>query len=74
MTTSTDPQSITCTGECTVHVVHELSFPLLNLGPEEGMRIAVAVAVVWAVGWCFRALIRTVLSMTETSNQTEERY
>jgi hypothetical protein len=57
-----DPTTITCGTACTVTVVHELVLAPLQLGVEEGGAIAVAVLAVWAVGWAFRWLIRTLAS------------
>ena len=55
-----DPLAITCASACTVTVVHELSLPPLQLDAAEGAAIAGAVLAVWAVGWAFRTLIRTL--------------
>lgn len=58
-----DPQTIIdCAGACTVTVIHELSLPPLQLSSEEGALIAGAVLAVWAVGWAFRMLIKTLSS------------
>jgi len=53
-------QTIECTAACTVTVIHEISLPVLNLTPQEGALIDSAVLLVWAVGWCFRALIQAL--------------
>ena len=65
-----DLQVIECTGACTVTVVHEIKFPLFEMTPQEGAQIAGAVLAVWAVGWGFRVLIRTLRNTD--GNQTEE--
>ena len=65
-----DPVTIECTGgSCTVTVVHELSLPPLQLTPAEGAQIAIAIVAIWAVGFGFRALIRT---LNIDGNQPEE--
>jgi hypothetical protein len=56
---------------CTVTVVHELSLPPLQLSAEEGAAIAGAILAIWAVGWGFRALIKT-LRHTDGNSTTEE--
>ena len=53
-------QVIECTQACTITVQHEITNPLLAMGPEEGGLIGLAVATIWAIGWAFRLLIRTV--------------
>ena len=53
-------QLIECSAACTVTVVHELSLAPLQLTPEEGAQIAVAILTVWAVGWGVRQLIRLI--------------
>jgi len=55
-----NPQTIECLGSCTVTIVHEISFPILNLSLEEGALIGSAVLLVWAVGWAFRAAIQAL--------------
>lgn len=55
-----DPIAINCSSACTVTVIHELSLPPLQLDAAEGAAIAGAVLAVWAVGWAFRMLIRTL--------------
>ncbi|WP_418121298.1 hypothetical protein [Variovorax sp. 160MFSha2.1] len=64
-----DPTVIECASACTVTVVHELSLPPLQLTPEEGAQIAVAVLVVWAVGWGVRQLTRLI----QTSGPSTEK-
>lgn len=67
-----DPQVIQCTGECTVHVVHELSFPVLNLSVEDGHQIAGAILSVWAVAWGIRQVIKLLQSSDATPNRESE--
>lgn len=66
-----DPQTIQCTGACTVTVQHEISLPVLDLSPAEGAAISSAVLLVWAVGWAFRAAIQA-LRTDGNSSTTEE--
>lgn len=65
-----DPTVIECPGTCTVTVVHEFSLPPLQLDTADGASIASAILAVWAVGWGFRVLIRTLRNTD--GNQTEE--
>lgn len=67
----TEPQTIQCTGACTVTVVHEISLPVLDLSPVEGAAISSAVLLVWAVGWAFRAAIRALKTDGNSSTQEE---
>lgn len=67
-----EPTVIDCPSACTVTVVHELSLPPLQLDAAEGAAIAGAVLAVWAVGWCFRALIRTLNIDGTSSTEKEE--
>ena len=55
-----DPFVIECATACTVTVVHELSLPPLQLSADEGAVIAGAILAIWAIGFGFRALIRTL--------------
>ena len=64
-----EPVTVECTGSCIVTVVHELTLPPLQLTPAEGAQIAIAIVAVWAVGFGFRALIRT---LNIDGNQLEE--
>ena len=64
-----EPVTIECTGSCTVTVVHELSLPPMQLTTAEGAQIAIAIVAVWAVGFGFRAVIRT---LNIDGNQLEE--
>lgn len=65
-----EPTVIDCATACTVTVVHELSLPLLQLDAAAGASIASAILAIWAIGFGFRALIRT-LKNTD-GNSTEE--
>lgn len=66
------PESvIQCTSTCTVTVQHEITLPLLNITLEEGAAISSAILLVWAVGWAFRTLIRT-LKNTDGNQPTED--
>lgn len=65
-----DPQQvIQCDASCTVTIVHELSLPPLQLTPSEGAQIAVAVLLVWTVGWVFRQL---VILIRQSGDQPKE--
>ncbi len=66
-----DPQIIECAGACTVTVIHQISFPLFELTPEEGAQIAGAVLAVWAVGWAFRVLIQTLRNDGNSSTKDD---
>jgi hypothetical protein len=65
-----EPTVIDCATACTVTVVHELSLPLLQLDAAAGASIASAILAIWAIGFGFRAVIRT-LKNTD-GNTTEE--
>lgn len=62
-------QTIVCSQACTVTVQHEITTPLLDLDTAAGASITGAVLVVWAVGFGFRALIKTL--KTSDGNETE---
>lgn len=64
-----DPTVISCTSACTVTVVHELAFPVLDMSPAEGAAISSAILLVWAVGYGFRTLVKTL--KTTDGNQPE---
>jgi hypothetical protein len=64
-----DPVTIECSSACIVTVVHELSLPPMQLTTAEGAQIAIAIVAIWAVGFGFRALIRT---LNIDGNQPEE--
>ncbi len=66
-----DPQVITCDGTCTVTVVHEFAFPVLDLSTSDAAAISSAVLLVWVVGWAFRVLIRTLHIDGGSSTQEE---
>lgn len=64
-----EPQVIQCASDCTITVVHEFALPVLDLSMGDAALITSAVLVVWAVGFAFRAVIRTLMS---GGNQTYE--
>lgn len=66
-----DPVQVQCSSACTVTVVHELSLPPLQLDTADGASIAGAVLAIWAIGWAFRVLIRT-LRHTDGNQPFEE--
>lgn len=66
-----DPVVVDCPSACTVTVVHELSLPPLQLDAAEAAAISSAILLVWATGWAFRVLIRT-LKNTDGNSTTEE--
>lgn len=66
-----DPTVIECASTCTVTVVHELSLPPLQLTPEEGAQIAVAVLTVWAVGWAVRQLTKLIQTPGPTTEKED---
>lgn len=67
-----EPIAITCTGACTVTLVHELSLPPLQLDEAGGAQIAVAILAIWAIGWGFRALIQVVKKTDgDSSNESD---
>lgn len=53
-----NPQVIECTQACTITVQHEITNPILAMGPEEGAKIGIAIALIWVIGWSFRMLIQ----------------
>lgn len=55
-----DPVVIECAGSCSVTVVHELALPPLQLDAADAAQLAGAVLLVWATGYAFRVLIRTL--------------
>lgn len=55
-----DPVVIDCSTACTVTVVHELALPPLQLDTEDAGSIAGAILLVWATGYAFRVLIRSL--------------
>lgn len=67
-----DPQVIQCTGDCTVHVVHEFSFPVLNLTVDDGHQIAGAILSVWAVAWGIRQVIKLLQSSDAHASKESE--
>ena len=67
-----DPQIIQCVGDCTVTVVHEFALPLLDLSLGDAAQISSAVLLVWAVGYGFRVLIRTLNSVDGISTNEDQ--
>lgn len=61
---------IQCATACTVTVVHEFTLPILQLTPEDGAQIALAILLVWAVGWGVRQLI-SLIKDTGPSSESE---
>lgn len=53
-------------------IVTTLDVPILNLDELAGAQIAGAILAVWAVGFCFRALIRVLNIDGKTSNFESE--
>lgn len=68
---TTTTATITCAGTCTVTLQHEFNLPALQLTPEQGGQIALAVIAVWVVGWAIRMLVRT-LSIDGNSSSNHE--
>jgi len=66
-----DPTVIQCASACTVTVVHELTFPLLEITHEQGEQIALAIVGVWAVAWGIRQVILTVRQSGASKEETE---
>lgn len=65
-----DPAVVQCTDACTVTVLVDWStVDLLNIDPTGGAQISVAIALVWAVGWAIRQIIRLVQKSGETSTE-----
>lgn len=65
-----EPQIIQCVGDCTVTVVHQFALPVLDMSTGDASVISGAVLLVWAAGFVFRALIRTL--NTNDGNSTYE--
>jgi len=63
-----EPVVIECTAACTVVLQHQFSVPVLDIDAAQGGAIAAAIGLVWAVGWGFRILARTLqtVDVTET--------
>ena len=66
-----DPQIIQCASACTVTVVHELTFPLLEITHEQGEQIVLAIVSVWAVAWGIRQVILTIRKSGADKEETE---
>lgn len=54
------PTYVTCTTSCTITIVHDLALPPLQLDAAEGALIAGAILAIWAIGFGFRALVKTL--------------
>lgn len=64
-------QTTTCTGDCTLTFVVDLSaLDILNIDPAGGASIAGAVLAVWAFGWGVRMVIRA-LNSDSVSSESE---
>lgn len=55
-----DPTTVICSNACTITVVHDLSLPPLQMDAADGALIASAILAIWALGFGFRAAIRTL--------------
>lgn len=56
-----EPTTITCSvSPCEVTLTHVVEVAPFNLDAAGGAAVAVAILAVWAVGFAFRALIRSV--------------
>ena len=66
-----DPTVIECASACTVTLVHEFSIPLLELTPEQGEQIALAIMGVWALAWCIRQVIVSLRQSGANKEETE---
>ncbi len=64
-----EPQIIQCASDCVVTVVHQIALPVLDLSTADALQITGAILVVWACGFGFRAVIRTLFV---DGNQTSE--
>jgi hypothetical protein len=62
----------TCDAACTVTMVVSITTPFFNLDEAGGAQIAGAVLAVWAIGWAFRVLIRTLKSTDGNSTSESE--
>lgn len=63
--------TISCNTACTITVIHELSLSPFQLDEAGGALIASAVLAIWAVGYAFRMLIRTLnTDGNQTSNES----
>ena len=67
-----DPQIIQCASECTVTVVHEFAFPILDLSMADAAQISSAILLIWAVGFGFRCLIRALNSSDGNSTYEDQ--
>jgi hypothetical protein len=48
----------------------EFDSELMNFTPSDALQVSGAVALLWALAWCFR-VVRKSLSISEVSNETE---
>lgn len=68
-----EPVTVNCSGACTVTHVVTVDVPPFNLDPLGATEIASAVLAIWAVGWIFRVLIRTLnIDGNQPSNESEK--
>lgn len=67
-----DPVTISCPSACTVTLEHTFNVPPFNLTENDGALIAGAILAIWALGYGFRALIRTVRDTDGNSTNPEE--
>lgn len=63
-----DPTVIECVSACTVTVVHQLSIPPFQLSLDDGLKISVAVTVVWSLGWALGLIKRQIQQSTLDNN------
>lgn len=66
-----NPVTVTCNGSCTVSHVVTIDFPVFQLDTADASLIAGAILAVWAVGWAFKMLIRT-LNLSDGNSSTQE--
>lgn len=65
-----EPVTVVCSAACTV--THVISVPPFDLDTEASGQIAVAVLAIWAVGFAFRALIRTLNNTDAYPSESEQ--
>lgn len=66
-----EPTTVTCAGACTVTHVITIDAPPFNLSEADGALIAGAILAVWAIGWAYRVLVKT-LKHTDGYSISEE--
>lgn len=54
------PNSINCSGACTVVIQHEFNIPLLQMSAADGAQIGFAIVLVWVVGFGIRMVLRAM--------------